>query len=215
MISNKKTQVNVMKTYLKKYARNLSTVIIVILFSTSLWQLASAGWIQGKAIIAQQLLYHAWKQSLNDSDDSLHHKPWPWADTWPVAKLSIPQHHIEQIILAGDGGNSLAFAPGYSFASATPNSGGTTVISAHRDTHFSFLKSLNKDDFIYIETADQTLSYQVYDIKIADSTDYVVPANSDEPTLVLVTCYPFNAISTGGSMRYLIFAALTADAELI
>ena len=207
-----------MKTCLKSYARNLSTAIIVILFTTSLWQLATAGWIQGKAIVAQQLLNHSWNKTLNikiDNKNLLKHRPWPWADTWPVAKLLVPQHDIEHIVLAGDGGNSLAFAPGLSFASATPNSGGTTVISAHRDTHFSFLEDLNSDEIIYLQTAEQTLNYQIYDFKIVDSTDYELPKNLAEPTLVLVTCYPFNAISAGGPMRYLVFAALRPDTDLM
>ena len=193
----------------KKHTRKLIAIIIVILFSTSLWQLATASWIQGKAIIAQQLLNHSWNKSLNDLTDDKKpktHKPWPWADTWPVAKLIVPQHHIEQIILAGDSGSSLAFAPGYSLASATPNSTGMTVISAHRDTHFSFLKDIKLNDAIYIQTADKTLHYQVYNFQIVDSTNFVLQTDPDESTLVLVTCYPFDAIIAGGSLRYLVYA---------
>ncbi|MFV9616178.1 MAG: class GN sortase, partial [Gammaproteobacteria bacterium] len=177
--------------------------------STSLWQLATAGWIQGKAIIAQQLLNHSWKQTLNSvSNDTklLPHKPWPWADTWPVAKLIVPKHNIEQIVLAGDSGNSLAFAPGYSFSSARPNTAGTTMISAHRDTHFNFLKELKLNDTIYIQTADKTMIYQVYDLQIVDSNIITLQPNSDEAKLVLVTCYPFDAVTPGGSSRYLIYA---------
>ncbi len=120
-----------------QYSAKVTPVIIVLLFSLGLWQLASAGWIQAKAIIAQQLLNYAWKQTQNDSKNentqkNSINKPWPWADTWPVAKLLVPGHNIEQIILAGDSGNSLAFAPGHSFASARPNTAGTTIISAQK-----------------------------------------------------------------------------------
>ena len=195
---------------LQKHLRKLSTIIIVILFSTSLWQLATAGWIQGKAIFAQQLLNHSWKQTLNDASNDKNpkpHKPWPWADTWPVAKLLVPEHNIEQIILAGDSGNSLAFAPGYSFASARPNTAGTTMISAHRDTHFNFLKELKLNDTIYIQTADKTMSYQVYDLQIVDSKIVSLQPNLDKQTLLLVTCYPFESLTPGGSSRYLVYAA--------
>ena len=198
-----------MKKVFKKYTRNLSTTIIVILFSTSLWQLAAASWIQGKAIIAQQLLNHSWTQTLNDLSENKKtkaHKPWPWADTWPVAKLIVPQHNIEQIILAGDSGSSLAFGPGHSFASATPNSAGTTVISAHRDTHFHFLKELKLNEMIFIQTIDKTMSYQVYEIKIVDSKTFKLQPVRDRQTLVLVTCYPFDSLDSGGSLRYLVYA---------
>ena len=204
-------QVRFMSTLFHQYSGKVTAVIIVLLLSLSLWQLASAGWIQGKAIIAQQLLNYAWKQTLNDSyknngQQGSINKPWPWADTWPVAKLLVPEHNIEQIILAGDNGNSLAFGPGYSFASARPNTAGTTMISAHRDTHFNFLKELKLNDMIYIQTADKTIAYQVYKLQIVDSKIVRLQPNVDKPTLVLVTCYPFNTITPGGSSRYLVYA---------
>jgi sortase A len=194
----------IMPEFIQRQRRNLSTVIIVVLFSIGLWQLASAGWIQGKAIIAQQLLKHAWHKTRLDA--SQPHRPWPWADTWPVAKLTVPEYGIEQIILAGDSGSSLAFAPGYSFASARPNTSGTTVISAHRDTHFRFLKDLKQDDLLYIQSADKSVQYRVYDFQIVDSRTFTLPDDADENTLLLVTCYPFDAITAGGPLRYLVFA---------
>ncbi len=194
----------------QKHTRKFIAVIIVILFSTSLWQLATAGWIQGKAVIAQQLLNHSWEKTINDANKDSNpaiYKPWPWADTWPVAKLIVPQHHIEQIILAGDSGSSLAFGPGYSLASTTPNTSGLTMISAHRDTHFKFLKDLKMNDTIYLQTADRTIPYQVYDFQIVDSKTFKLQPDRNEQTLVMVTCYPFDSLTTGGSLRYLVYAA--------
>ncbi len=205
-----------MRKSFNKHTKNLITIITVLLFTTSLWQLATAGWIQGKAVIAQQLLNHSWNQTLNNDQshdtkkhqaDNAIHKPWPWADTWPVAKLLVPQHNIEQIVLAGDSGNSLAFGPGYSFASAIPNSAGTTVISAHRDTHFRFLKKLKINEMIYLQTTDKTMPYQAYDMQIVNSKTFKLQPVSDRQTLVLVTCYPFNSLTSGGSFRYLVYAA--------
>jgi len=194
---------------LQKRKKVLITFIIVTLFISSLWHLATAGWIQGKAIIAQQLLNHSWSKTLNslsDGENMLVHKPWPWADTWPVAKLIVPKHHIEQIILSGDGGNSLAFGPGHSFASVAPNSSGTTVISAHRDTHFRFLKDLKINEKIFIQTTKKTIAYQVVDVQIVDSKTLYLEPVIDNKTLVLVTCYPFDSLDTGGTLRYLVYA---------
>ena len=196
--------------FFQKHIRKLTTIIIVLLFATSLWQLAIAGWIQGKAVVAQQLLNHSWDKTVNETNNDTNpaiYKPWPWADTWPVAKLLVPQHNIEQIILAGDSGNSLAFGPGYSFASATPNSAGTTVISAHRDTHFQFLKKLKINEMIFLQTTDKTIPYQVYDMQIVNSETFKLQPVSDRQTLVLVTCYPFDSLANGGSLRYLVYAA--------
>ncbi len=189
----------------RRHARKAITYIIVLLFGISLWQLAAAGWIQSKAFIAQQLLKHSWHRTLSDKK-MVTQKPWPWADTWPVAKLIVPQHHIEQIVLAGDSGSSLAFAPGVSLAGALPNSQGTTVISAHRDTHFNFLKDIKINETFFLQTVSKATRYRVYDLQIVDSKTYTLQADTDDQTLVLVTCYPFNAINTGDLSRYLVFA---------
>ncbi len=206
-----------MEPQLKKHGRKLTTAIITILFCTSLWQLAAASWIQGKAIIAQQLLSHSWQQTLKNNVDNKKQtpqKPWPWADTWPIAKLILPEHNIEQIVLAGDSGSSLAFAPGYSLASAKPNTFGTTVISAHRDTHFKFLKNIKLNDSIILQTTTKTTHYRVVDMQIVDSKNYTIQDSDYGQTLVLASCYPFNTVTTGGSLRYLVFAMSESDSQL-
>jgi sortase A len=197
-----------MYSYCHRHATSLSAITIAVLFVTCLWQLATAGWIQGKAIFAQQLLNHAWQQTVNDAaiGDQQKHRPWPWADTWPVARLVVPRYAVEQIVLAGDSGSSLAFGPGYAFASAAPNSGGLTMISGHRDTHFRFLKNLKQDDILYLQTADKSVQYRIDDFQIVDSRTYTFPADADDNTLLLVTCYPFDAITPGGPLRYLVYA---------
>lgn len=207
-----------MKTLILKHASTASAVIIAVLFSISLWQLVAAGWIQGKAIVAQQLLNTSWNRTLNDTvkpgideqgtarDRTMPHKPWPWADTWPVAKLLVPGHDIEQIILAGDSGSSLAFGPGLSLAGAAPNTPGTTLVSGHRDTHFRFLSDIELNDTLYLQTAEQIERYQVYALRIVDSKNYRVPSSATEQTLILATCYPFDSFISGGTLRYLVFA---------
>src|SRR5690606_25926119 len=74
---------------------------------------AQPAWLQAKAALAQVLLQSAWSQS-RDSGDAV--KPWPWADTHPVARLSVPRLAIDQIVLAGDAGRVLAFGPGWAEA---------------------------------------------------------------------------------------------------
>jgi len=186
----------------------LLTLIIIVLFCTSLWQLAAAGWIQGKAIVAQQLLEHSWQKTLSITNDgaTAKHRPWPWADTWPVAKLTVPRLGIEQIVVAGDSGSSLAFAPGHSYASVAPGNNGLTMISAHRDTHFRFLQQLDIDDSLLLQTRDKTTAYKISHFQVVNSDSYTLAAQTDDNILVLVTCYPFDAIDPGGSQRFLVFA---------
>ena len=177
------------------------TFLFIILAAAAAWQLGLAGWIHAKAIAAQILLDRAWQQTLVDQQ---HNKPWPWADTWPVAELIIPSLGISQIVLAGDSGESLAFAPGHSFASSMPEQHGTVMISGHRDTHFSFLKNLKKGERLILKTRQSIHFYRISDTQVVDSRQYNTDTSTDQ--LILVTCYPFNSAIPGGTQRYLVHA---------
>ena len=177
------------------------TFVMIMLATAALWQLGLAGWIHTKAIAAQVLLDRAWQQTMLDHQQN---RPWPWADTWPVAELIVPKLDISQIVLAGDSGEALAFGPGHSFSSATPDERGTVMISGHRDTHFRFLQNLKTGDLLILKTQSGIHYYTVSDTRIVDSKDFIIDSNKDE--LVLVTCYPFNSAITGGTERYLVHA---------
>jgi sortase A len=123
-----------------------------------------------------------------------------------VAKLIVPEQQVAQIILAGDNGSSLAFGPGLSLAGAMPNTSGMTLISGHRDTHFEFLKDIQINDLLYLETAEKIERYQVVDLQIVDSKSYKLQSSIEKQALVLATCYPFDAVTPGGPLRYLVFA---------
>jgi len=185
--------------------RSAKLVFPAILFSLAIWQLGQGSYIYVKAEFAQYLIAEAWQQQ---EDSTTQIKPWPWADTWPVARLVVPQHDIDQYVLAGVGGESLAFGPGYVFSSAAPTSLGNTIIAAHRDTHFSFLKDLKKGEVITLYNRQgKQRSYLVQDMTIVDKND-VAWLNIDKAQyqLTLATCYPFDAIQAGGPLRYVVRA---------
>jgi len=154
-------------------------------------------------VFAQLLLETAWSETLNGQ---MEVKPWPWADTWPVARLSAPDLGISRIVLAGASGSSLAFGPGHLFGSASPGEAGNIIISGHRDTHFSFLKDLKAGDQLQLQSNNKTESYQVTEIIILDKTNVDVIPTDLNNKLLLVTCYPFDAIQTGGPLRYIVIA---------
>ena len=167
---------------------------------------AYGAYIPAKAILAQYLINDAWNDSIRSGET---HKPWKWADMHPVMKLSTGKHNQELIILSGDKGNSLAFAPGHNVFSYMPNQGGTTVISAHRDTHFEFLQDVSITDiFELTDRNNKTTSYQVSDIKIIDATKQEIAIHSNQDELKLITCYPFDALIARGPLRYVVTAKL-------
>ena len=113
----------------------LSVVIGTAIF-LSMLHVGKAMWIYGKAHLSYYLISSAWEETLNGGEQV---KPWPWADTWPIAKLKVPKMGLSYFVLRGDSGRTLAFAPGHAVDSSEPGEPGVTLISGHRDTHFSFL----------------------------------------------------------------------------
>ena len=179
---------------------------VIALFSlgVGLCFLVSGSWIQIKAVVAQALLEQSWQQTLEHGRPV---QPWPWADHWPVAQLKLPRAKSEFVVLSGDSGSSLAFAPGWNSKSAKPGELGVTVISGHRDTHFKILHDTKIGDLIdVVTTQGEAVNYQVNTIEVVDSR--VATINTEQPgqTLVLVTCYPFDAIVAGGPLRYVVTA---------
>jgi sortase A len=166
--------------------------------------LVQGAWIPAKAQVAQWLLRAAWNATLQDGRP---HRPWPWADHWPLARLRVPRLGIEQIVLAGDSGPVLAFAPGLALAGGRPGQGRSVVLSGHRDTHFRFLADLREGDRLILETATGRQSYQVGERLVADSRQQRIAVREGVEELVLVTCYPFDAPVAGGPLRYLVRAS--------
>jgi len=179
-------------------------VIAFLILSVGLCFLVSGSWIQIKAVVAQALLERSWQQTLSHGTPT---QPWTWADHWPVAQLKFPRIDSELIVLSGDSGASLAFAPGWNTKSAKPGEQGVTVVSGHRDTHFKILKDTGIGDSIDVVTAlGETVHYQVKTIEVVNSRVATINTEQSGQALVLVTCYPFDAVVAGGPLRYVVTA---------
>ena len=165
---------------------------------------ADGAWIYVKAAAGQWLLERAWTRSAVDGTAA---KPWPWADTHPIARLIVPAHGIDEIVLAGASGRTLAWGPGHYDGSALPGAEGNAVLSAHRDTHFRFLQRLVPGDGLEIETREgMRRHYRVRDVAVVDTHALRIPRDTAVATLTLVTCYPFDAVVPGGPLRYVVVA---------
>jgi len=179
-------------------------VAIVMLASLGGWQLGHGVWIHVKAHLAQHLLQRAWARTVAGERDV---KPWPWADTWPVARLKAPAHGVDVIVLAGVSGRTLAFGPGHAAGSAAPGAAGTAIVSGHRDTHFAFLARLRAGETLSMEVPGRApVVFRVSETRVVDARTAVVLSDDAVSGLVLVTCYPFDAITAGGPLRYVVTA---------
>ena len=163
-----------------------------------------ACWIPAKAAVAQVMLEDAWRRSQRGD---ARPAPWPWADAWPVARLSAPAIGERLIVLSDASGRSLAFAPGHLSGTAPPGGHGTTVVAGHRDTHFAFLRTLRPGDRVELETPDGRLHrYRVVETAVVHARDARVAAEAAADRLALVTCWPFDAIRPGTDLRYVVMA---------
>ncbi|HVF34822.1 MAG TPA: class GN sortase, partial [Candidatus Saccharimonadia bacterium] len=172
--------------------------------------LGGAGYVHAKAQLAQVLVRHAWERSVARSAIV---KPWPWADTWPVAVLEVPRLGLRQFVLAGASGRTLAFGPALSTAARRPGEPGRVVVSGHRDTHFAFLRNLRVGDRVWLSDARGRYAYEIVAFEVADSRTSSLSIATDDARLALVTCYPFDALTPGGPLRYVVEARLVATAQ--
>ena len=186
------------------HRRRLLATTALVLAVIGMGVMIQGGYIYAKACLAQFLLEAAWEQAL---DAGRRIKPWPWADTWPVARLQAPEQDADLIVLAGDHGAALAFGPGHMSSTPAPGARGNSVISAHRDTHFTFLSHIRTDDPLRLQGPDgRWQRFRVTETRVVDSAHARIALENDVPALTLVTCYPFNALHPGGSLRYVVVA---------
>lgn len=171
---------------------------------------SQGAYIHAKAMLAQLLLEHAFSETVASGRDT---KPWSWADTWPVARIEVKRLNASVIVLAGSSGQALAFGPGH--VERTPDVGerGVAVYSAHRDTHFRFLKEIAIGDEILITRGDgRAFRYRADSRSVVRFDASGIDPLSDGYELVLTTCWPFDAV-TPGQMRYLLHATMISASD--
>jgi sortase A len=162
-------------------------------------------YIHVKALVAQVLLERAFTGTIASGRAT---KPWSWADTWPVARIEVKRLHASAIVLAGSSGQALAFGPGH--VELTPDAGerGVAVYSAHRDTHFSFLRDVAIGDEIVVTRRDgNVFHYRADGASVVRFDASGIDPLTDGYELVLSTCWPFDAVMPGPE-RYVLHATM-------
>lgn len=91
-----------------------------------------------------------------------------------------------------------------------PGGNGHTVLSGHRDTVFTGLGELEKQDELMVEYDGEIFVYAISEIWITHKDDRTVIVEKDQSTLTLTTCYPFDFIGYAPD-RYIVQAELVAS----
>ena len=175
---------------LSRGGRAAGRALFVAICALGLATMAQGAWIPVKAQIAQVLLDRAFAASLAQHRPV---KPWAWADTAPLARVSVPRLGAHEVVLSGGSGQAMAFGP-----TLLRGDDRVTVLAAHRDTHFAFIEDLAVGDEVVVEQIDgASQRYRVTAFQTVRWDRFAVPSNPARKMLALTTCWPFGATGHG------------------
>lgn len=185
----------------KQFGRYWRPMLLVVCLLSALLGFAMSFRIYAKALLAQVLIAISWQ---NGVTDGIALQPWPWSDHRVIAMLTVPSLNVVRYVVSSDDGAALAFGPGLSRSPASSNS---TVVSGHRDTHFAFLADVQLGERIYFQRVDEqrAMAFRVSSIRVVDSRRNTL-LTPESGGLLLVTCYPLDAVVPGGPLRLVVTA---------
>lgn len=125
----------------------------------------------------------------------------------PPGLIRIPSLDLTVPIFKGTEELVLNRGAGWIEGTAELGSTGNVGLAGHRDGFFRGLKDLETGDAIEIATIDGSLTYRVSEITIVDPKDVHVLAPTSEPSVTLVTCYPFYFVGHA-PQRYIVRGVL-------
>lgn len=178
------------------FLRALPLVMIAALLVGGAAITAKALYIPVKAEVAQVLLARAFDQSLEQGTPV---RPWSWADTAPVSRVRVDRLGVSEIVLSGGSGEAMAFGP---TEVLDDRARGVTILAAHRDTHFEFVRDLKTGDTISLDRIDGTsVTYRVRGFETVRFDEFTYPAHGGSGLLALTTCWPFGSQVSGPLRR--------------
>lgn len=118
----------------------------------------------------------------------------PAASSDVIGRIEIPRAGVRAMIVRGTTDAALRRAVGHIEGTALPGESGNAGLAGHRDTFFRGLRNVRKNDTILVRTPSGTYEYRVTSLSIVNPDDVEVLQASADPTLTLVTCYPFRYV---------------------
>jgi sortase A len=135
--------------------------------------------------------------------------PAPAPGTW-IARLEVPSLKLATTVLEGTDDGTLSRGSGHIEDTPLPGRTGNVGIAGHRDTVFRPLRHIHLGDAMKLTTADRVYHYKISKTLIVSPDDVYVLDPTENPTLTLVTCYPFDFIGHA-PRRFIVQATLVGD----
>ena len=133
-------------------------------------------------------------QHLQPLVQSLANIPLPTPGPEHANRIQIPAIGVDAPIVQGDGWEQLKKGVGQHIGTANPGEKGNVVLSAHNDIFgeiFRDLDRLKPGDEITVYTNQRAYTYVVSESQILEPTQVEVMENTSQPTLTLISCYPY------------------------
>jgi sortase A len=124
-----------------------------------------------------------------------------------LGRLEIPSLGVSTIVREGEDARTLQLAIGHIAGTALPGAAGNMGLAGHRDTFFRRLREINPGDVIRLVAVEGVYTYAVESTQIVDPDDLWVLDPTPEPSLTLVTCYPFTYLGDAPE-RFIVRARL-------
>lgn len=156
--------------------------------------------LRAKARLAALLIDRALTSHIADGGD---HRPWPWADVVPLARLEVPRLALRRAVLSGASGAALAFGLGHVDGTAAPGVRGNVVIAGHRDGQAAFLERLLPGDEVLLHSRAGTTRCIIDETSVVPHDAPGVLDDGGDDRLTLVTCWPFGGW-TRSPWRYVV-----------
>lgn len=125
---------------------------------------------------------------------SLAEIPLPTASPQHAVNIKIPAINVFAPVVQGDGWEQLKKGVGQHINSINPGETGNMVLSAHNDVFGELFRDLDKlkpgDEFI-LYTQQKAFTYVVQQTQIVEPTQVEVMAQTREPVVTLISCYPY------------------------
>ncbi len=113
---------------------------------------------------------------------------------WTSGRIEIARLGIDAEIHEGDDAATLRVSVGHIPGTAVPGDHGNVALAAHRYSHFRALRDVRCGDRIDVTTPDGDFRYEVDSIRVVEISQVEVLKPTPNPTLTLVTCFPFDYV---------------------
>jgi len=128
-----------------------------------------------------------------------------------LGRLEAPSVRMSANVLEGSDDATLSRGAGNIEDTPFPGQPGNIGIAGHRDTIFRPLRNVKVGDPLTLTTADRTYRFRISKTLIVGPDDVYVLDPTGQPTLTLVTCYPFEFV--GHAPRRFIIQASLMESE--